>query len=417
MLMRFGCAVGLRSVAALACVVGLAAPLDQAAGQQVPGNDPGAAAASSLPAASPPPVASPPPAASTPPAPPSLRPAQAPVEIITPPPPQERIFLKTAVVGGGDVLIANEALWTVEIYISTPFQEKVVKQDHLEERLHDGSSNFMDHRQTWDVDHICGGVMIAPDWVLTAKHCITHVPSSASQDPISFFSTHRHVRVGTHVIKPEFGTLCPPVKVVLHPGNGDLALIQLDARACTPQQDGGKPIPIRLAKPNAWKHFTERTTFAVYGWGMTRKRAPDALAAMTTDKRADDNPRYLDPQSAYLKKGAPIYFVPHDACRAVPGYTDYVTDTMVCAGVPDGSIDQCNGDSGGPLVYDPSNGHDPDAAVLVGIVHGSEGCGLAHTPGVYEYAPAFTHWIASVIGHGDVRAGRAILAKVGHGTA
>ena len=101
------------------------------------------------------------------------------------------------------------------------------------------------------------------------------------------------------------------------------------------------------------------------------------------------------------------------ACLATPGYAGFVRPDMICAGVASGKIDQCNGDSGGPLMQ---QGSGSSAPVLVGIVEGGDGCGLAHTPGVYVYVPAYRDWIARTIGRGSLRKGRAILAAAGRKT-
>ena len=169
-------------------------------------------------------------------------------------------------------------------------------------------------------------------------------------------------------------------------------------------------IPGTVAARNA---FTPQTRLAVYGWGMIRKRTADAMAFVVNDLPKDDTAEFLDPESPFLQVGTPLYFVPPKACLATPGYAGFVRPDMICAGVASGKIDQCNGDSGGPLMQ---QGSGSSAPVLVGIVEGGDGCGLAHTPGVYVYVPAYRDWIARTIGRGSLRKGRAILAAAGRKT-
>jgi secreted trypsin-like serine protease len=312
---------------------------------------------------------------------------------------------------GGSMVPDDDALWMAEIAKSTPFDPKVLSSDHAEERLHNGTSDFIDRRPQWDVDHICGAVLIASNWVLTAKHCITDVP--VTRNVIAYFKANRLVRIGSHAIFAGRGTICPPIAVIPHPRKDDIALIRIVPEACTPGPD--RAVPIAIANRADRDHYTRATQLAVYGWGMTRKRTADAKSAVINALSQDDTARFLDPQSPFLQVGAPLYFVPRQTCLKTPGYPGFVSATMLCAGVTSGTIDQCNGDSGGPLVRATYDRHDRPVAKLVGIVEGGDGCGLAHTPGVYVYVPHYRDWIARTIGHGNLRAGRALLAKAGHG--
>jgi secreted trypsin-like serine protease len=338
-----------------------------------------------------------------PPAPaPTTAPQSAPPTVTVTPKP-----LQPVGVVGGSMVDDGDALWMAEIFKSTQFDPNVLKSDHTEERLHNGTSDFIDRRPQWDVDHICGAVLIARSWVLTAKHCITDVP--VTHDVIKYFKANRLVRIGSHAIFADRGTICPPIAVIAHPGKDDVALIRIMPQACTPGT--GPAVPIAIADRADRDHYTRTTRLAVYGWGMTRQRTADAKSAVINAIPQDDTARFLDPQSPFLQVGAPLHFVTRQTCLKTPGYPGFVTPDMVCAGVTSGRIDQCNGDSGGPLVRTTHDRHNRPVTMLVGIVEGGDGCGLAHTPGVYVYVPYYRDWIARTIGNGNLRAGRALLAR------
>lgn len=68
---------------------------------------------------------------------------------------------------------------------------------------------------------------------------------------------------------------------------------------------------------------------------------------------------------------------------------DAITESMMCAGVEDGSVDSCQGDSGGPLV---ANG------VLIGVVSWGYSCGLPHHPGIYTNVAVVRRFIKFIAG-------------------
>merc|ERR1711981_517275 len=70
-----------------------------------------------------------------------------------------------------------------------------------------------------------------------------------------------------------------------------------------------------------------------------------------------------------------------------------ITDSMICAGLPEGGKDSCQGDSGGPFVC-----RDNDKAVLTGVVSFGIGCALPDYPGVYARTTAVLDWVKANMG-------------------
>ena len=64
------------------------------------------------------------------------------------------------------------------------------------------------------------------------------------------------------------------------------------------------------------------------------------------------------------------------------------SETMICAGYPEGGKDSCNGDGGGPLICDGE---------LQGITSWGIGCAEKERPGVYTRVCNFIDWIEITI--------------------
>ncbi|XP_075784868.1 serine protease 27-like isoform X1 [Pelodiscus sinensis] len=248
-----------------------------------------------------------------------------------------------------------------------------------------GGQDVQEGKWPWQVSvqeddkHVCGGSLIAAQWVVSAAHCFN--PSASPSQYRVVLGAHQLANPSPHQVTREVQ------QIILQPSYNktssvaDIALVRLE-----------KPVTFTkfiqpIALPGASRQFPVGKTCWVTGWGRvevgkplpTPKTLQQLEVPIISTAACNDRYNSLNPNS--------------------PLGPERIKSSMLCAGYTDSPKGFCNGDSGGPLACEEG-----DTWYLAGAVSWfrirnvrGELCSDPEFPGVFTRLMAYDSWIQGYV--------------------
>ncbi|CAL8106978.1 unnamed protein product [Orchesella dallaii] len=212
----------------------------------------------------------------------------------------------------------------------------------------------------------CGGTLISDRYVLTAAHCVHGVPKD--QITIVFGEHDRNFTEESDTEYRKIGTIIRHVGFNRANFHNDIALLRLERPMKFRRSIAPACLPIDLDED-----FADEQGL-VAGWGRTQEKG----------------------RPSHILREVEVPIMSNEECKTQTRYTPReITDTMMCAGHPEGKQDACQGDSGGPLNWEDlrEDSSKEGTKYVIGIVSWGQGCARASFPGVYTRITKYLEWI------------------------